>query len=235
MHGEARCPPVAQRLVPGRGRLRPRRPTAPRRCLDRLHRHAALGAHRQPAPRRRRRTARPASGGSCTAAAPSRTGTAPGCAGASPATVRPWPVTPMKRTRPSSRASTAASQRAALAQRGVPLDRVDEVVQLEQVDLVDAEPLERAVDLLAGGRVVRSPVLVARKKRLGLAPQPRREAQLRVAVARRGVDVVDAVLEQHVERAVGLALRDARARRRRRSSACSRARCGRTGRWRSCR
>ena len=38
--------------------------------------------------------------------------------------------------------------------------------------------------------------------------QPRREPQLRVAVRRSGVDVVDAVLEQQLERRVGLGLRE---------------------------
>ena len=40
-------------------------------------------------------------------------------------------------------------ERAALAQRGLPLDHVDEVVQLQQVDAIDAEAFERAADLLA--------------------------------------------------------------------------------------
>ena len=39
---------------------------------------------------------------------------------------------------------------AAGAQRDVPLDRVHQVVQLYQVHLIDAQPVERAVDLLAG-------------------------------------------------------------------------------------
>ena len=46
-----------------------------------------------------------------------------------------------------------------------------------------------------------------------MAPQPRRDAQLRVAVARGDVDVVDPVLEQDVQGAVGLVLRDAAQRR----------------------
>ena len=33
-------------------------------------------------------------------------------------------------------------ERPAFAQRGLPLDRIDEVVQLEQVDVVDAEAVE---------------------------------------------------------------------------------------------
>ena len=52
----------------------------------------------------------------------------------------------------------------------------------------------------------RSPVFVARKKRVAVRAQPGREPQLGVAVAGGRVDVVDAVLEQQLERAVGLVL-----------------------------
>ena len=42
-------------------------------------------------------------------------------------------------------------ERPALAEGGLPLDGVDEVVQLDQVEVVDPETLERAADLLARG------------------------------------------------------------------------------------
>ena len=45
-------------------------------------------------------------------------------------------------------------QRATLAQCGLPLDDVDQVVQLQQVDVVDAQPLEGAVELLLRALVV---------------------------------------------------------------------------------
>ena len=41
------------------------------------------------------------------------------------------------------------AQRSVVAQRQVPLSRVDEAMELEEVDAVDAQPLERAPDLLA--------------------------------------------------------------------------------------
>ena len=44
-------------------------------------------------------------------------------------------------------------ERAAGAERDVPLDHVDEVVQLDRVDVVDAQAVERAADLLARRRV----------------------------------------------------------------------------------
>ena len=47
-------------------------------------------------------------------------------------------------------------ERTALAQRELPLDDVHEVVQLEQVDPVDAQSLERSVDLLLRALVVAS-------------------------------------------------------------------------------
>ena len=58
-------------------------------------------------------------------------------------------------------------ERAALAQGGLPLDRVDQVVQLDQVDVVDSQPLQRAPDPLAGARAVARPVFVATKNSSG--------------------------------------------------------------------
>lgn len=43
-------------------------------------------------------------------------------------------------------------QRPAGAERGLPLRRVNQVVQLDEIDVVDAEPFQRAVNLFAGGR-----------------------------------------------------------------------------------
>ncbi len=45
-------------------------------------------------------------------------------------------------------------ERAILAKCGFPLDDVDQVVQLQQVDVVDAQALERAVELLLRALVV---------------------------------------------------------------------------------
>ena len=47
----------------------------------------------------------------------------------------------------------AGLQRAAGAERDVPLDHVAQVVELDRVDVVDAEPVQRAADLLARGGV----------------------------------------------------------------------------------
>ena len=45
-------------------------------------------------------------------------------------------------------------QRTVLAQGELPLDDVDQVVQLQQVDVVDAQPVERAMELLLRALVV---------------------------------------------------------------------------------
>ena len=104
-------------------------------------------------------------------------------------------------------------QRAVGAERDLPLDHVDEVVQLDRVDVVDAEAVERAADLLARPAV--GPLAGLRgDEELALVPaQPGGDAQLGVAVGRRDVDVVDAVLEQQLQRAVGVGLGDAPQRR----------------------
>ena len=97
------------------------------------------------------RSARPASLRGCMETAPSRTGTARELRRCISATVSPWPVTPMNRTRRSARASTAARS-AVLAERDVPLGRVHEAVQLDQIDMADLHSVERAADLLSRGQ-----------------------------------------------------------------------------------
>ena len=87
-------------------------------------------------------------------------------------------------------------QRPVLAHRHVPFGRVDEAVELDQVDLVDPQPLERAADLLARGGVGALAGLRREEEAVAVLAHPGREPQLGVAVARGGVDVVDPVLEQ---------------------------------------
>ena len=140
----------------------------------------------------------------------------------------------MKRTRPSSRASIAASRApSALSAVSHSID-VDEVVQLDRVDPVDAEPVEGAADLLARAAVGALPGLRRDEERAGVAPQPRRDAQLGVAVARGDVDVVDR-RARAARRARGRRRpwRRCPAPRRRRSPGWSRARSRRTAPARS--
>ena len=120
-------------------------------------------------------------------------------------------------------------QRAARPHRLVPVVRMPERVELDQVDVVDAQALERAVEVLARARGVAAARLRGEEEVVAVPRHPRRDAQLRVAVARGGVDVVDAVAEQHLQRAVGLVLARAGERgARRTASRCSCARCVRT-------
>ena len=106
----------------------------------------------------------------------------------------------------------ARLQRAARAQRDVPLDHVAQVVQLDRVDVVDPEPLERAPDLLAR-RGVRALAGLGRHEEPCRSLSHVRDPQLRVAVAGGDVDVVDAVLEEQLQRAVGVRLGDVAERR----------------------
>ncbi len=69
--------------------------------------------------------------------------------------------------------------------------------------------------LSVAGALLIAPVGLGRKEEAPrLALQPWRDTQLRVPVGRGGVDVVDAVAEQELERLVGDLLRDAADRRR---------------------
>jgi hypothetical protein len=68
-----------------------------------------------------------------------------------------------------------------------------ERVKLDQVDVVDTQPLERAMDVLARLRRASRSGFGRQEEVFAVACHPRPDAQLRVAVTRRGIDVVDAV------------------------------------------
>src|SRR5438552_688953 len=100
-------------------------------------------------------------------------------------------------------------QRAVLAHRNIPLALVDEVVQLDQINVVDAQTAERQADLVARLGVRPLSGLGREEEALAaLASKPRRDVELRVAVARRRVQVVQVVAEYELERAIGLGIRD---------------------------
>ncbi len=84
-------------------------------------------------------------------------------------------------------------ERASRPERLLPLARVDEVVELDQVDPVDTHALERAVDRLprAGRRALAG--LRGEEEAVAVLGEPGAELILGVAVARGGVDVVDPV------------------------------------------
>ena len=95
---------------------------------------------------------------------------------------------------------------AARAERHVELGRLDQVVHLDQVDRVDAHALERAVQLLARVRLGALVGLGGEEEVAPVRAEPRREPQLRLAVARRRVDVVHPVAQEQLEHAVGALL-----------------------------
>ena len=99
-------------------------------------------------------------------------------------------------------------QRATLAERGLPLVRIDEVVQLQEVDVVDPEAVERPADLVAGTGTITLARLRRQEELVAVLREQWREPKLGVAVRRSGVDVIDALLEEQLEGRVGFRLRD---------------------------
>src|SRR6185436_2093335 len=80
-------------------------------------------------------------------------------------------------------------ERPVFAQSELPLDHVDEVVQLYQVEAVDTEPVERAPNLLPRSLVVPPAGLGRQEEGFRVALQPWRNAKLGVAVRGGRVDV----------------------------------------------
>src|SRR6476646_1971545 len=111
----------------------------------------------------------------------------------------------MNRTIPSWRAWTAASR----APPGrLPLILVDQVVQLDQVDVVRAQPLERLLDLRVRGVASALAGLRGQEDLVAVVLEPRREPELRIAVAGGRVDVIDPVAGDQLEGRIGLLLGD---------------------------
>src|ERR1700693_3878345 len=79
-------------------------------------------------------------------------------------------------------------------------------MELDQIDVIDAQPVERAVDVLPSLRAGSRPGLCREEEVLPVTRHPRADAELGVSVPRGGVDVVDAVLQQHLERAIRVRL-----------------------------
>ncbi len=88
----------------------------------------------------------------------------------------------------------------------VPVVRMAERVELDQVDVIDAQPVERAVNVLAGLRSRARAGFRREEEILPVTRHPGTDAELGVPVPRGGVDVVDAVTEQHFQRAVRIRL-----------------------------
>src|SRR5439155_891476 len=75
------------------------------------------------------------------------------------------------------------------------------------IDVADAEPAERLTDLVTRLGVGPLPGLRGEKEAVpSLAREPWRDAQLRIAVARRRVDVIEVVAKDELERAIGFGI-----------------------------
>ena len=97
-------------------------------------------------------------------------------------------------------------ERAARPHDNIPLIRRYQVVKLKQVHMIRLEPVQRPMEPLPG-LLVRALAGLGRQEELIAVPlHPRADAQLRLAIAEGGVDVVDAVTQQQIERAIGIIL-----------------------------
>ena len=82
-------------------------------------------------------------------------------------------------------------------------------MELDQVNAVHAHSLEGAVNLGLGGRVFAFTGLGGQKEAVAILFHRGAEPVFRLAVPGGGVDVIDAVIQQHLHAAVGFGLRDA--------------------------
>ena len=87
-----------------------------------------------------------------------------------------------------------------------PLVGLDQVVQLDQVDVVDAQPLQRPLEARPGRVATPIAGLGGEEELAGVRRQPRRHPQLGIPVRCRYVQVVDACLEQDGQQRVGCLL-----------------------------
>ena len=91
----------------------------------------------------------------------------------------------------------------------IPVTRIDEVVQLDKVHAVDPQPLKGRLKLVLCFAEGPLAGLGGQEKVFSVDAHPRSDALLgfAIAVAGGGIDVVDAVLEEHIQGLVGLRLR----------------------------
>ena len=77
-------------------------------------------------------------------------------------------------------------------------------MQLEQVDAVDAQAIQRSVEVLLRGLVVASVRLGGNEECSRVPFEPRGDPELGVTVRRGGIDVIHAVLEKEIQRPLGI-------------------------------
>ena len=88
----------------------------------------------------------------------------------------------------------------------LPLVFLDEVVQLDEIDVVDAEALEGTLEAGAGSGTGAVRRLRGEEELAAVLRHPRRQAELGVTVVSRRVEVVDAELEQRRQQLIGTLL-----------------------------
>src|SRR5438477_15985 len=81
-------------------------------------------------------------------------------------------------------------QRAAWAERLLPVVRVTEGMHLDEIDVVDVQPIERAMQIVTSALRAALAGLGGEKEIVPVPSHPRRDTKLRVSVPRRGVDVI---------------------------------------------
>src|SRR5207245_7150635 len=101
-------------------------------------------------------------------------------------------------------------EHAILAHGLIPVVRVAERMELDEIDMIDAQTLERAMDVLTAFFRGARAGLRRQKEVLPVTRHPGSDAELGIAVARRRVDVVHAVAQEHLEGAVRVGLTRAR-------------------------
>ena len=99
-------------------------------------------------------------------------------------------------------------ERTVVGEHQVELVDVADGVQLEQVDVVGLQPLERPVDRRPGGVVAAVAGLGREEDPVADGGHDRAEPQLGLAIAGRDVEVVDAGVEGQLDRLVGGVLGD---------------------------
>ena len=103
---------------------------------------------------------------------------------------------------------TRSSKGTVLAERQLPFGGVDEAVKLNEIDMIDGHPVERAADLLTC-RCIRPLACLGRQEEVvTVVTEPGSKPELGLAVARCGVDVIDPTFQEERESAVRFGLRD---------------------------
>ena len=108
----------------------------------------------------------------------------------------------MKRTKSLVARSAQGRKCSVGCVRSFPVLLLHEVVELDEVHVVHAETRERGLELAPGCFTVALARLGREEVVIAVADQPGCDAQLGVAVAGGGVEVVDAMLTKHFENAV---------------------------------